>query len=306
MERSLSATVRLPLAFHEASITTSQDINSGANTKYSSASHLYRFRALETEVHRTLYLQEEDDPTTHRTAADLNSWIVDISRRLDAWLEKATDFSKFQMLEFRMVQYGLLKARLFRPSPRLESRTTEERAECFDACSILVEDYLRQTKRRRLFYPWHGVHNLFEAAVIMLESCWALRDYEPLTHRARHILAVTLPDCLALLNKVGESWEDASLCSAYLKPILDEASRAFSDRALAQVDPARIAAESLTTEKLRKLLFPDGPLLWESRISSGTSCYGISDPTSSLEPGIEDVDWDTFWEYVQELSPMWE
>ncbi|OKL56114.1 hypothetical protein UA08_08655 [Talaromyces atroroseus] len=306
MERSLSATVRLPLAFpEEASITISHHSISDADTKHASASHLYRFRALETEVHRTLYLQ---DGSTHRSRSELNSWMVDVTRRLDAWLERAKDFSKYQMLEFRMVQYGLLLARLFRPSPRLESRTPEEREKCFDACSILVEDYQHQTKRRRLFYPWHGVHNLFEAAVIMLESCWALRDYEPLRHRARHILAVTLPDCLALLNKVGESWQDAALCSAYLSPILDEASRAYSDRALAQIDPARIEAECLMTEKLRKLLFPEGPLLWESRMSFETDQNSATDPAPSLEPvmsGMKDVDWDAFWEYVQDLSPIW-
>lgn len=309
MERSLSATVRLPLAFPEASITASHDANWDADTKYASASHLYRFRALETEVHRTLYLQQD---TTQKSRADINSWIGDINHRLDAWLERATDFSKYQMLEFRMVQYGLLKARLFRSSPGLEYRTPEDREQCFNACTILVEDYQRQTKRRRLFYPWHGVHNLFEAAVIMLESCWALRDYEPLRYQARHILAVTLPDCLALLNKVGESWQEASLCSIYLTPILEETSCAYSDRALAQINGDRIAAESITTGKLRKLLFPDGPLLWESRTSSfeptNEDSTAVDNPLS-LEPeistSVQDIDWDAFWEHVQDLSPIW-
>lgn len=83
MERSLSATVRLPLAFPESPITASHDTNWDAHTKHASAGHLYRFRALETEVHSTLYLQQD---TAHKSMADLNSW---------------------------MVQYSLLKARLF-------------------------------------------------------------------------------------------------------------------------------------------------------------------------------------------------
>lgn len=309
MERSLSATVRLPLAFPEASITASHDTDWDADTKYASASHLYRFRALESEVHRKLYLQQDK---THRSRTDLNSWIGDVIRRLDAWLERATDFSKYQMLEFRMVQYGLLKARLFRPSPGLEFRTPKDREQCFNACTILVEDYQRQTKRRRLFYPWHGVHNLFEAAVIMLESCWALRDYEPLRYQARHILAVTLPDCLALLNKVGESWQEAKLCSVYLSPILEETSRAYSDRALAQINEDKIAAESITTRKLQKLLFPDGALLWEFRTSSFEPTNendAVADIPLSLEPvfptGSQDIDWDAYWEHVQDLSPIW-
>ncbi|RAO71771.1 uncharacterized protein BHQ10_007783 [Talaromyces amestolkiae] len=309
MERSLSATVRLSLALPEDSITASHDTDWDADTKYASASHLYRFRALETEVHRTLYLQQD---TRHRSRTDLNSWIGDIIHRLDAWLERATEFSKYQMLEFRMVQYGLLKARLFRPSPGLECRTAEDREQCFNACTILVEDYQHQTRRRRLFYPWHGVHNLFEAAVIMLESCWALRDYEPLRYQARHILAVTLPDCLTLLNKVGESWQEATLCSVYLSPILEETARAYSDRALAQMNADRIAAESITTGKLRKLLFPDGPLLWESRSTSFEPTKEDSADAHialSLEPvvstGTQEIDWDAYWEHVQDLSPIW-
>ncbi|KAH8886270.1 hypothetical protein GQ53DRAFT_796879 [Thozetella sp. PMI_491] len=282
MERSLSATVRLPLSFPEAAITKAREINWDANTKYSSASHLYRFRALETEVHRVLYLR---DSTAMDNKSDLSSWFIEITNRLDNWLEKATEFSRYRMLEFRRVQYGLLKARLFRPTPRIESRSPEDR----------VKYYRHQIKRRRLFYPWHGVHNLFEAAVIMLESYWALRDYEPLNHQARHVLAVTLPDCLALVNKVGESWADAALCSTYLSPVLEEVFRAFSSRAL-------------TTEKLRKLLFPDGPLLWSSRLSFDANQAVATDASLSADAvtlDVETTDWDVCWEFVEDLSPIW-
>lgn len=70
-------------------------------------------------------------------------------------------------------------------------------------------------------------------------------------YHARHILSVTLPDCLALLNKVGESWQEASLCSVYLSQIQEETSGAYSDRALAQINEGRIAAESITPGKPR-------------------------------------------------------
>jgi hypothetical protein len=136
---------------------------------------------------------------------------------------------------------------------------------------MLVEDYQRQAQHRRLFYPWHGVHILFEAAVIMLDACWSSRDWTELRQQARFILSITLPDCLALLAKVGERWHEAALCGEHLKPVVEEVAKAFSERVVGGLeggmglDEAVAKREGGTTEKLRQLLFPDGPLAWNAR-----------------------------------------
>ncbi|KAH8657935.1 hypothetical protein BX600DRAFT_61505 [Xylariales sp. PMI_506] len=308
MERSLCSTLILPLSFTEESITASRPFNLPDDdyaAGHQASRHLYRYRALETEVHRVLYLQ---DDLVQGGSDDIKSWLSDVAARLDEWLKGAHEFSKYQMLEFQQVQYSYLKARIFRPTPRFETRSPEERQICFDVCSALVDDYQRQTKRRRLFYPWHAVHILFEAALIMLEACWALRDHETMRHKTRHILSVTVPDCLILLAKVAESWPDALLCSEYLGSVVDEITRAYRYRTLSEVDMTRQETERATTERLRQLLFPQGALSWSSPVYRGlgnnVDIDGAQLPGDIPFPGLDEFDWNTHWDFLQHLPSM--
>lgn len=309
MERSHCTLLRLPLAFPEECITASlhipnfNAINNDDTKRQSSATHLYRLRAMETEIYRVLYLQ---DPTAQGDFPDLDTWIRSITSRLDEWLETAKGFSKYQMFEFRQVQHSSVKSRVYRPTPRLEVRTPEDRRICFAACSAMVDDYQQQTKRRRLFYPWHAVHILYEAAIVMLEACWALRDHVPARQEARQILAVTIPDCLMLLTKVGESWDDAALCSKYLMPIVDEVTVAFRVRIMADIASPHKVPEAETTEKLRKLLFPEGPPSWSTPVSSESLTVEPEAPLldSSALGGLEEFDWDADWNFLQDVSPV--
>ncbi|KUI72137.1 Pyrimidine pathway regulatory protein 1 [Cytospora mali] len=310
MERSICTLLKLPLTFTEESITASLYLPSCATSedetkKQSSASHLYRLRALETEVYRVLHLQDTQAQGQH---TDLDSWIENITSRLDEWLETAEGFSKYQIFEFRMVQYSCLRARIYRPTPRLEARTPQARQACFDACSTIVEDYQQQAKRRRLFYPWHAVHILYEAAIIMLEACWALRDHVPSRQTARHILAVTIPDCLMLLSKVGQSWEDAAICAKYLIPIVNEVTVAFGDRVMTSAASPRKVSEMETTEKLHRLLFPEGLPAWGTPMATTESVTTDNEAPAPLlgditMAGGEEFDWPSDWNFLQDLSP---
>lgn len=316
MERSLCTLLRLPLTFSEESITApleypdSDSISNDGAKKQSSASHLYRLRALETEVYRVLYLQETQ---AQGDCTDLDRWVEDVTSRLDEWLETARGFSRFQMFEFKMVQHSCVKARIYRPTPRLGARTPQSRQACFDACSTIVEDYQQQAKRRRLFYPWHAVHILYEAAIVMLEACWALRDHVPSTQQARHILAVTVPDCLMLLSKVGESWEDAGVCVKHLQPIVNEVTVAFGNRVMTRVSSPRKVSEVETTEKLHRLLFPEGPPAWSMPSPSdhvkteaeaeAEMPVPLLDNTTTIG-GVEEFDWPADWNFLRDMSPV--
>lgn len=225
--------------------------------------------------------------------------MTDINTRLESWYQKAQGFSVHQMLEFRDVQYAHLKAKLHRPTPRLRLRTAEDRQTCLEACQILVDDYQKQVKHRRLFYPWHGVHILFEAAVIMLDACWESRDWSPMRQQARFALSVTLPDCLSLLAKVGERWHEAALCADYLRPVVDEVAKAFHDRIMNDAG-LNFEKENSTTDKLRQLLFPDGPLAWNARMSEPLSFEPVGQDMniSGLPPlpDLPDLQWDGNWD----------
>lgn len=271
--------------------------------KESSANHIYRYRGLETEVHRVMHLLQEVPQLRNKT---MDQWMPDINSRLETWYLKAQAFSVHQMLEFRAVQYAHLKAKLHRPTPRLRVRTAEDRQICLETCQVVVDDYQKQVKHRRLFYPWHGVHILFEAAVIMLDACWESRDWSPMRTQARFALSVTLPDCLSLLVKVGERWHEAVLCADYLRPVVDEVAKAFHDRIMndSELDSGK---EVLTTEKLRQLLFPDGPLAWNARTSE-TSMYEFVEQDLDIAglpplPDIPDIQWDGNWDLDDILFP---
>jgi hypothetical protein len=171
---------------------------------------------------------------------------------------------------------------------------------------MLVEDYQRQVNHRRLFYPWHGVHILFEAAVIMLDSCWSARDLAPLREQAHFILSITLLDCLALLAKVGERWHEAALCADHLRPVVDEVAVAFNERIMNDMDLDLESKESETTEKLRQLMFPDGPLAWNARTAEESpgrndlEISGMGDHLGAMSE-FQYTQWDGGWDLVDLL-----
>lgn len=301
MERSLCGMLRLPLSFPEESITveldsTHYEASNEVLRKESSANHIYLYRGLETEAHRVLHLQEDLSQLQNQT---IDYWLTDINTRLESWYMKAQQFSIHQMLEFRAVQYAHLKAKLHRPTPRLRIRTASDRQICLEACQVLVDDYQKQVKHRRLFYPWHGVHILFEAAVIMLDACWESRDYSPMRQVARFALSVTLPDCLSLLAKVGERWHEAALCADFIRPVVDEVAKAFHDRIMNDAAAeTQVQKEAVTTEKLRGLLFPDGPLAWNARTNEALNFETRRQLNSGLTSlhDIPDLQWDGNWD----------
>lgn len=323
MERSLCTILKLPLSFAEEAITAPPHLSlsepitvDDAAKKKSSATHLYRLHALEIEVHRVLFLQ---DATAQGEMADLDHWTRDVSRRLDEWLEGAND--QFG-LEFKTSQCSGVRASLYRPTPRAAARAPHHRRLCLEACATLVADYRRQMDRRRLFYPWHAVHLLYEAALVSLEACWAARDHAPTRPLARRALGRTVPDCLALLAQIGQSWDDALLCSRFLAPLADDVTRALAGRGAANgVDGA---AEADLTERLRKLLFPEGPSTWNTPSAAPSSSASAASAAAAADGEVrlpapalagdsvmvggagDGFDWGSDWNFLQELSPVFD
>lgn len=297
MERSLCGNLRLPLSFPEESITTpvslpiaqarlamlitsqldiAVDDATSMRTaedaeRESSANHIYLYRALETEVHRVLHLEENLQLIGH---VEINEWIANMSSRLALWYDKAQSYARYAMLEFRHVQYNHLRMRLHRPTPRLRVRGTEDRRIVLDATQILIDDYLSQERRCRLFYPWHGVHILFEAAAVSLEACWSLRTAEePLRGTVDHMLHIALPACVDLLTKIGRRWAPSHTSAKRLKPILDEVTAGCAyERANRDEQPGLPLGSALYDDRtihkhLEELLFSDGPLTWDQQVS---------------------------------------
>ncbi|PYH93377.1 hypothetical protein BO71DRAFT_478484 [Aspergillus ellipticus CBS 707.79] len=304
MERSLCTNLRLPLSLPQEAITAKLSLSesftsippAGTVNRNSVAYHICRYRALETEVHRVLHLEED----LHKFgSATIEEWIERITQRLKTWYEKAQSYSKYDMLEFKNVQLYHLLARIHRPTPRLRLRGPEDRKIVLDSSLVLIEDYLGQERRRSLFYPWHGVHILFETAVIALEACWSSRDHGVLHDQAKGMLEVKIPQCLQLLTNIGQRWDEAAVCADRLRPLVQKVMAAFGcegDGLFSIVDE-----EWITTE-IQDLLFTDGPLTW-NRSAPGEDSFGTNESDPMLFNNLGDnniafFSWDPDWDVM--------
>lgn len=175
-----------------------------------------------------------------------------------SWYKEAEGYTEYNMLEFKHVQFYHLRARIHRPTPRLRTRDFEDRRIVLESCMELIEDYLGQDRRRRLFYPWHGVHILFETAVIALEASWSSRAYQPLRDLAVQLLETSIPQCLQLLTRIGQRWNEATLCSQSLTPLLQKVSSAFTT-----AGSLSIYDDTSITEEIHGLLFSEPSLTWD-------------------------------------------
>lgn len=203
------------------------------------------------------------------------------------------------MLEFREVQYYHLKVKLHRPTPRIRVRTSQDRKICLDSCQILVDDYLKQNRSGKLFYPWHGVQILFEAAIVLLDACWSSKDSPALNFQIRRVLSVTLPDCLFIISRIGERWKEAAACADYLRPIVNEVARNFEYQARDSI--ANPMSSTTITEKIRGLLFSDGPLSWDRQSQNVDEDPQDNDMVLdfAMPPNRGSFEWDVNWEILE-------
>ncbi|KAH8650476.1 fungal-specific transcription factor domain-containing protein [Ilyonectria robusta] len=301
MERSLCANLRLPLSFPEEAITTklkdpSPDESNASFTtddirKKSSANHICRYRSLETEVHRVLYLKED----LALNGVPIGDWITDITGQLEGWYAEAQTYTQYNMLEFKHVQFYHLRLRIHRPTPTLSIRHPDDWANS-GGCQRLIEDYLSQERRRRLFYPWHGTHILFETALVALDASWSARDYQPLREQAERMVQTLIPQCLQILTNIGQRWSEATRCANKLRPMVEKVSSAFAWAAQVSVFEAVAIADEIET-----LLFSDKSLSW-NRAAMGDINFGFEDGNlffdNLLVDDLETFQWAPEWDLL--------
>lgn len=263
--------------------------------KNSAANHICRYRALETEVHRVLHLEEE---LYKFGCTTIDDWIKNISKRLESWYGIAQQYEKYNMLEFKHVQFHHLIARIHRPTPRLRVRTHEDRRVVLYSSVVLVEDYLSQEQHRRLFYPWHGVHILFETAVISLDACWSFRDWEPMREEAENFLNFSIPQCLQLLANIGQRWDEATACAERLSTLAEKVTTSFTNWGSTVHS---LEEEMNITDEINRLLFSDGPLTWnQTQQDNAYLGFGLSSLSFENLPSsdLEFFEWNPEWDIM--------
>jgi len=208
---------------------------------------MWKFRLLETEVHRVLFLEEKSPD------GGLDAWLAEMAVRLNEWYRKALDFAPEQKLEFRNVQLYFLKMRLNRPTPQNPDPAILSRIEMVNAVMRLVDDYRKQQLRSRLFYPWHAVHILFEAAVVLLETCWTCSDWLE-EHYDLQMLVSYLERFPDILGSITPTWPDVQRCVRSLQTLMVPVVQRL--KAISEGGPVSPRDEE-TGRHINEYVFPD-------------------------------------------------
>lgn len=263
--------------------------------KKSSANQIRKYRALETEVHRVMHLGED---LTKFGSATMDGWIQDVDGRLQTWYAEAKGYSKHGMLEFKPIQFYQLRARLYRSTPRLRTRTPEDRCILLESAREVIQDYVGQEQRRRLFYPWHAVQNLFETAVVTLDACWESRDWQPHREQTVHMLQVLIPQCLGVISNIGERWSGATACAERLKPMAQQISSALLQ---GNSNASFLNNDLAITQDIQSLLFSEGPPMSANQLDLGLGdgLFGFDNVATMFDDDLfADVElfhWDPEW-----------
>ncbi|KAJ5736853.1 uncharacterized protein N7483_001978 [Penicillium malachiteum] len=209
------------------------------------------YRSIEIEVHRVLHLKEDTPKLMER---GLTAWISDVSSSLEKWYITTPPNAPIKIVLFRHLMYHYLKAKIYRPNPRIPTRTATDRQMCFDVCQRIIESGHALFEHKALTYSWQTVHILFGAFVILLEACWQYRSQSLIRPSAAHVLSVLIPQCLDFLGEIGKEWSEATLCKMCLHSMLEEVAQSYN-RVVVSGDT--LTADDATAEKLRNLLFAD-------------------------------------------------
>ena len=201
---------------------------------------------------------------------------------------KAFEFSTESKIEFRDVQLKFLLGRLHRPTPRNRYPSRASRLQSIDSALSLADEYAKQRRHGRLFYPWHAGHILYEAAIVLLDTLWLCCDWliDVVDMQA---IAKCIRYYPNILHQIATFWPALDRCADALV-VLSAPVLARVDR---EPDTIRLQPpDDTTSNELAKHLFPESGLSLLER-NLGTIDSG-GRPAAGNTPGLEvfeDFDW---------------
>ncbi|KAJ6015370.1 hypothetical protein N7540_009961 [Penicillium herquei] len=263
MDRSLSATLKLPISFPEESIAIKPDQRIWETAPVGYSNDMIVFRSIETEVHRVLHLKEDTPKLRENISAtlapDMTAWVININSKLEEWYiatphQEMPDVASLS----RSVIYNHLKTRIHRPTPRLPLRTAAELQLCFESCQNAIEgaNAVLSLLPGAVINLWNILHITFESAIILLYICWQYRSQSLMRPAASHALLTVIPKCLGMIAEIGRWWGRANVCTNCLRPILEQVKQAYYDSYLESLDNVS-RSDAATTENLESLMFAD-------------------------------------------------
>lgn len=253
--------------------------------------HNLEFRFLETEVYSMLWMRKQP-----YSSIPHEEWLVSFSARIDDWCSRARVIESQQrsllgtrhIFELSSLGQSLLKARLNRPTPRVMYPSQESRLEFIKAAMAIAEHYTKYCQQHRLVYPWFAAHNLFEMAIVTLDTTWLGSDW-----LSKHVdlqqVINTIHEFPRLLREVEIFWPAARACADTAtklgEPVVNRLEAIRQDGEA----PARNDA---TSAIIASYLFPDSQLAAEQRTvrTDFDSIEALGFEDFAMD-GLEDFDW---------------
>lgn len=253
---------------------------------------MFRYRLLETEAYRMLWTRKQQD-----NSVPLEDWLRSFNTRLDDWCsyargrefeEKSLQKSK-HILELSSLGRNLLRGRLYRPTPRVMYPSQESRLEYIKTAMAVADHYTKYCQQHRLIYPWFAGHNLFEIAIVTLDTAWLGSDWLSQYLDLEQVINC-INDFPRLLREVALFWPAVGACADTVATLAEPVICRLDAICKYTEPPAR---DHVISNTLAWYLFPDSAFASEQRTGSvNLNDIELLDNGDIVMDGFEDFDWD--------------
>ncbi|KAJ4165638.1 hypothetical protein LMH87_007262 [Akanthomyces muscarius] len=175
--------------------------------------HMYRLRAIECEVRRTLYERKRPEPVN-----DAHPWYQSIDKRLDEWVKSRPDEIAWTKAWY-FASYHQSRLFLYRPSPQVPKPSAGAAQICFDSAAFVLSLYKKQIDTSAADVTWMFLLNLSTALNTLL---WSISYPDVRQAHGREEADKLINSGLDSLDSCSARWPGAA-ATAQLYTILSKA-----------------------------------------------------------------------------------
>ncbi|RFU32286.1 hypothetical protein B7463_g4066, partial [Scytalidium lignicola] len=230
--------VKFPSAYEDSCIRSDRIVRDGRRSKAQFLNYV-RFRQMQSEIYAVQFLNRQF------TLPSYELWVAEMKQRIVDWRSDVDATPDWFSFAFNQCFFML-----YRPCPRNPLPSEEFMIECFKAAVIMSRGCWELSQTGYLQFPFHNLHNGFEAGVAILCT---LRHH-PDAIRTRYgnkTVAEILQQLSGLFILLSERWPAATYAGDLFDGLKKSAMKSFLSPGTAQ----------LTQEDLQRLDLIDSIML---------------------------------------------
>ena len=243
---------------------TPEGIVPGRTLKKCLAIHFHKFRLLQLEIRRKLYLKKRDEPKDDR-----HPWFLQMEKRLSNWRDQSPEddmgigldkiwyvqalsipttyvyprahenvvmmrpaISQFWMFSFMLMvwlprflgQYNTVIVMLYRPSPQIPRPSVEAVKKCFEACEFNVYMHRKQVEVKNVDLTWPFCSTVFQAINTIL---WSLSYVEIRRTHSRDKVEELLSISLDAMSLASQRWPGVASAHALYVRLMESCLKMY-------------------------------------------------------------------------------